>query len=240
LDLLLAAAVFLPSTGCRSLERRDWDVPQARPFAPANFTSTGPLPASVKRVALLPMDGAQWRTSDLGPLDSAFAAELSRTGRFEIVVASRTMMKDRFGQETLNSTAALPAHLLPRLRADFGVDAVLFLDLTHYSPYVPVAIGVRAKLVTVDDASVLWSLDEVFDSAQPAVTAATQEYYREFSQPAFPQDSAAGLLQSPVRFARYVGHAVFTTLPAREGTTPLDKKSGENGQKTLKSGGQNP
>ena len=64
--------------------------------------------------------------------------------------------------------------MLDRLHADFGLDAVLFIDLTHYSPYQPIAIGVRSRLVALADTKTLWALDALFDAAQHDVAVAAR------------------------------------------------------------------
>jgi hypothetical protein len=204
--------------GCRSVplgSRQAWDVPQGEPFRPGNYADAGPLSASIKRVAVLPLHTDAWRAADIAAIEAAFGGELTKLGRFECANLTRRELKVRFGRETFVSSAALPPDLLARLRSDFAVDAVLFLDLTHFSPYQPLAMGVRAKLVGIEDGSVLWSFDSIFDAAQPGVAVAARQYQLEHDRAAPPLDGAVGILQSPARFARYVAHAVFATLPGR-------------------------
>lgn len=218
LPALLVCAWAGLMAGCGSISlgaKRTWDVPQGEPFKPGNYTDAGPLPAAIKRVAVLPLHTDDWRPGDIAAIESAFSSELSKTTRFESVPVARRDMKVRFGRESLVSSAALPPDLLSRLRADFAVDAVLFLELTHFSPYQPLALGLRAKLVAVEDGSVLWSFDSLFDSAQPGVAVAARRFQMEQARPAPPLDSTVGVMQSPARFARYVAHDTFATLPGR-------------------------
>jgi hypothetical protein len=93
---------------------------------------------------------------------------------------------------------------------------VLLLDLAHYVPYQPIAIGVRAKLVAVESGQILWSFDSLFDSAQTDVAEAARRFAAgKKGRPATAADDNTGILQSPSRFAKYVGAAVFGTLPPR-------------------------
>jgi hypothetical protein len=148
-------------------------------------------------------------------LESALRDELAKMERFELAPISRAELAARFGQESFASSAALPADLLARLGADRGVDAVLFLDLTHYRPYQPIVMGVRAKLVTLGEAEALWSFDALFDAADDKVSLAARRFSSGSSRPVPAVDDNSGILQSPSRFAGYVGHAMFETLPPR-------------------------
>lgn len=191
-------------------------MPGGRAFAPDNYSAPGPIPASVHRTAVLPLYSSTWAPNDLAPLENALLAELAKVERFEVSPVTRSTLHASFGQEAFLSSTALPADLLPRLADNLAVDAVLLLDLTHYSPYQPLAIGIRAKLVAVADGRVLWSFDSIFDSANPGVAKAARQYHAADSRPAYPLESSAGILQSPSRFAKYVAHAMFETLPSRQ------------------------
>lgn len=211
---LLAAAAGL--AGCGVVGPSSSRLSGGAVFRPQNFSDAGPLAPSIRRVALLPVHAAEWRPSDLAPLESAFAGELGKVERFELVPVSRSDLVSRFGTEAFLSSASLPGEFLQRLRDDFGADAVLFIDLTHYSPYQPIALGVRAKLVATADATPLWSFDAVFDSARPDVAEAARRYHRQKDRQPFPLEDAAGILQSPARFTKYVASAMFGTLPPRQ------------------------
>ena len=215
LFLLLALGLSVLFAGCRTV-KKEWDVPTGAAFEPKNFTSVGVLPGTVRRVAVLPLYSDTWPALNIASLESAFAAELVKFQHFETVAVSRSQMRDQFSAEAVLSSAALPADMLERLRASQGADAVLFQDLTHYSPYQPIAIGVRAKLVSTVDGRVLWSFDALFDGAQPSVAVAAREYYLNQGRPAYPLENSSGIMQSPSRFAKYVAHAMFGTLPPRQ------------------------
>ncbi len=213
LPALLGATVLF--SGCRSV-RKEWDVPTGPAFEPRNFTSVSAIPATLRRVAVLPLHSPSWPATNIAPVEASLAAELVKAERFETVVLTRDEMRETFGAESLASSAALPADLLDRLRASHGADAILFQDLSHYSPYQPIAIGVRAKLVSAIDGTVLWSFDALFDGAQPSVAVAAREYYLAQGRPAHPLENSSGIMQSPSRFAKYVAHAMFGTLPPRQ------------------------
>ena len=215
LPVLLAVGLLLGLSACRTV-KKEWDVPTGPAFEPRNFTSAGAIPSSIRRVAVLPLHSETWPATQLAPIEAAFAAELVKVERFETVTVTRAQMREEFGREQMLSSAALPSDVLDRLRATHGADAILFQDLTHYSPYQPIAIGVRSKLVATADGRVLWSFDTIFDGAQPSVAVAARQYYLAESRPAHPLDNAAGIMQSPSRFAKYVAHAVFGTLPPRQ------------------------
>jgi len=201
--------------GCRTISPR-WDVPTGPAFEPTNYSSIGEIPSALRRVAVLPLHSDAWESAQTAAVEVSFSTELAKFERFETVAISRAQMREEFGAETVVSSAALPADVLERLRAAHGADAVLFQDLTHFSPYQPIVIGVRAKLVSTIDGSVLWSFDALFDGAQPSVAVAARDYHLQQGRPAHPLDNSSSIMQSPSRFAKYVAHAVFGTLPPRQ------------------------
>lgn len=169
----------------------------------------------IRRVAVLPVDCETRQEASLGELDAAVTMELAKTSMFELVPVTRQALDIRFGRRQFSSVEVLPAELLTTLRADYGVDGILFTDLTHYRPYQPISIGVRSKLVDAHSGQVRWAFEHLFDAGNLKTAAAAQGYYLATTPPpptlSHPHDGAA-VLQSPSRFTKYVAWEAFRSL----------------------------
>lgn len=183
-------------------------------FAPKNFTAVERLPENIRRVAVLPAAGLEGFPAEFGAEQEAMiASSLGATRRFEVVVIDRAQMRTFTGRPTLNSTAEWPAGFLEQIARETAADAVLFTDFTSFQPYPPVAIGVRTKLIQIGSGdTILWALDEVFDSTDASVARAARRHAGGGTSGALAEVT---VLQSPTRFAAYVWSAAFYTLPVR-------------------------
>ena len=184
-------------------------------------TAPAPLPSfhadgagtPMRRVAVLPLYYNQQTAGSMRDMDMTFNEELTKTSLFEVVQISRSDLETHFGWQQMSSVEVLPGNLLARLAAEYGVDGVLFTDVTHYFPYRPVSIGVRAKLVDVNTGQIRWAFDHLFDSSQPDTSDAAQRYYLKNSRDTYPVPlDGSPILQSPSRFSRYVACEMFRSL----------------------------
>lgn len=182
------------------------------PPPPQNYFSAA-SGQPMRRVAFLPIWNARLPAEYLQDVDSAFSTELAKRALFEIVPISRTQLSNIFGERQLSSVEILPAEALAKLRAQFGVDGVLFTDLTQFSPYRPISMGVRSKLVDAQSGSIRWAFDYVYDTGNGSVAAAAKNYQRLYTNPNLPLPSDGGsILLSPSRFSRYVASETYGTL----------------------------
>jgi hypothetical protein len=184
-------------------------------FTPTNFAGDARLPANLRRVVLLPIcGGAIAPKESVAALDAVFLAELQKQNRFEVVVLTREECLHRFHVEEFASTAALPHDFVSDLRRDFAADGVMFVDLTTFKAYRPLALGVRAKLAAIGGGSrFVWTFDNIFAASDPAVAASARHYFLGSDRRDVPADLTPATLQSPTRFAAYVAAATFATLP---------------------------
>lgn len=184
-------------------------------YNPVNHAGDAQLPATLRRIVLLPSAGGSIAPPEsVIALDAVFLTELQKQNRFEIVTLTRAECQRRFHVEEFLSTAALPADFMGVLRREFAADAVIFIDVTVFKPYRPLAIGVRAKLATLgDDVRLLWTFDNIFSAADPTVANAARHHFVDSDRRGVPADLTQGVLQSPSRFAGYVAAKMFETLP---------------------------
>ena len=212
---LLIPLIALMVSGCTTSD--GYKIPKipARAYQPTNVYSLGVIPESMVRIALLPVMHPSDDEDIRSRSDLSVRSEFGKTRLFESVPVSRAYLDDQFGGTQFDSAALLPDTLLERVKNDFGADGILFVDLTHYDPYRPIAIGFRSKLVDLQDGEIIWVFDDLLDAGEPAVQSAVHKYAHEVQMERFPQDSADSMLQSPTRFLRYVAHAAFDTLPKR-------------------------
>ena len=208
--LALAAILAVLTGGCETLKLTR--TPAAPP-PPQNFFSPATPGEQLRRVALLPMHSGAFPDQYVRALDAAFLSELSKRGLFEVVPVSRAQMEALFGERQFSSTETLPADALAQLRERCGVDGVLFTDLTHFSPYRPVSMGVRSKLVAVSTGQIRWAFDCVFDAGSTAVAEAAKRFQLTYSNEHQPLSTDGGsILLSPARFAKFVANETYASL----------------------------
>jgi hypothetical protein len=145
-------------------------------------------------------------------LDEVFATALQKEKRFEVVRFSRDELRRRYRSEALSAAGVLPHDLLSSLQREFEADAVLFIDLTVFHAYKPLALGLRSKLAVIDGSRLVWSFDDLFSAEDPALANSARRYFldRESNVPA---DLTLSVLLSPTQLATYAAAAMFATLP---------------------------
>jgi len=208
--LTLLAAAALGAIGCQT--RRPATVSQ-RPDAPQNWflpTSPGRM---IRRVAMLPAYHARIPGETLKDIDSALGAELSKKAVFEVVPLSRAEMEILIGVREVSSVERVPGDLFRKLQEQYGVDGVMLTDLTHYSPYRPVSIGLRSKLVDIESGRIHWASDVLLDSSNAGVAVAAREYQKVLCRDNFPiQGDGGTVLMSPKMFVKFAAYSNYASL----------------------------
>jgi len=206
--VMLAGLCLVLASGCASAPAT------GKVFVPANHVGEAVMPATVRRVVLLPLAGGGVAPpASLADLDPVVAAALQQQNRFEVVAVSRETCRRLFGAEEFSSVGALPPDFLAAVRREFGADAVLFVDVTVFRAYRPLAIGFRAKLATLSDVRLVWTFDNLFSAADPAVVNSARRHALTGGTPEIPADLSPAVMQSPSRFTAYAAEAMFATLP---------------------------
>jgi hypothetical protein len=214
---VLFGAMLVFTAGCTSSREGLRDaLKEKRVFTPKNFNGEAQLPSNLRRVVMLPVDGGKIVPSETADdLEEVFVIELQKQLRFEVVRLSRPDCQRRFGSPSFSSVGLLPHDFMTTLGREYAADAVLFVDITAYRGYRPLALGVRAKLATIEQTKLIWTFDEVFSADDPAVSNSVRQYFGKSDASGIPLDPRLGGLQSPGKFAAYVAAATFNTLPPR-------------------------
>ncbi len=208
----LAGVALLALAGCTTPASND--PSRLGPFfTPVNHAGEADL-HGIRRVVVLPVCAGEIAPPETAlAFDPEFIAALQQQNRFEVVVLSRDECQRKFHVGEFSSAAALPHDFLGRLQHDFAADAVLFVDLTVFHAYRPLALGLRAKLATIEHPRIVWTFDNVFSAADPAVANSARHHYLDSDRGGVPADLSPAILQSPARFAGYAAAAMFATLP---------------------------
>lgn len=208
--IFLLAAASLATEGCQSRQvayvKPEIDAPQSW------FLPSGPG-RPMRRVAILPAYHPRLPGEVLKEVDSAFNGELSKKAVFEVIPITRSAMELLTDQREISSVERIPGDLFRKLRDQYGVDGVMFNDLTHYSPYRPVSLGVRSKLVDIESGSIHWASDIMLDSGNANVAASARAYQKILGRDNFPVRGDGGtVLMSPRLFAQFAAYSNYASL----------------------------
>lgn len=215
--VLAAAAAAGVVCGCASAKK--WSEPKT-PVPPVhrNYVGEAHLPATLRRVLLLPVWGGQAAPAEsAAALDAVFATALVHQKRFEVVTISREECRRRFGEDSFSSASALPAGFLEEISRDFAAQGVVFVDLTAYHPIRPIVLGVRSKLALTDGGRLIWSFDDEYSAEDPAVVQGLKKFYGASGgdRGESPANLPEAALISPSRFGAFAAEATFQTIPPR-------------------------
>lgn len=188
-------------------------------YRPENIYQGGEsLPLSMKRVAVLPLvvtapgPQAEGATASLEPL---VLTELGKAGRFEVLPLSAASVEEWTGRRAWTTADELPEGFFDRVRQGTGADGVLFLQVTQFRAYPPLAVGWRLQLVDLDGPRVWWAVDEVFDASELKVANSARRYYLDHAGKPLELTDAGEILYSPRRFGAYTASAVVASCPPR-------------------------
>jgi hypothetical protein len=214
--LAVVLAPLFATAGCQTKSLRDPIIGPGYSATNA-FRKEAVLPATVRRVAVLPLsynerDAASVSGEQL--MEPVFKAELNKASRFETVYVRPTQLQLWTGRERWDDFEQLPPDLLRILGEKTGCEAVLFARLTQFKAYPPILVGWRMKLVALD-ADILWSVDEMFDAAEERVSNSARRYSRARVKNNPVLEDSRSILLAPSSFGQYTVHEVFDTLPHR-------------------------
>jgi hypothetical protein len=230
--LAVAAGILVAlASGCSSMPSLGRTSAKAAAFTPTNHTGDAKLPSGLRRVVVLPLAGGTVASPEsVSALDPVIISALQLQNRFEVVPLTREECQRYFQTNEISSVSEIPANLMSVLQREYAADAVLFIDLTVYRAYHPLAVGLRAKLATIDSAHLVWTFDNVFSADDPSVASSAVQYLKTRDQNGLPSDMIAVDLESPVRFATYASAAMFATLPPVKAqvATAKEKRDGAN------------
>lgn len=206
-------AVLSASLASCTSPRLEWamrDKPVGTPFSPENLYRADELPFKIQRVLFVPVKSEHVGSKEFTRLNEIFIAELRRSERFSVVVVDSKPALSK-----TNKRSSWDRNFLAALADEYDVQAILELQLTHFRPYQPLAIGVDARLFTLDPEKpeIVWALDSLFDAGQDSVALGARMHAQGYNHQVFPLASTYSSLNVPSRFAAYVAHTVFRTLP---------------------------
>lgn len=164
----------------------------------------------IRRVLLLPFEYNVDREAIIDEVTEAFAVELRKIGSFEVIVPSGSTTKlvseyEIWDKGSINLTTLLA------LRKKYDVDAIVFGNITHYRPYEPMLLGVKAGMISTDTGTVVWSADGVFDSNENEVAELVKHYFESTHQ----KNALYGwklILLSMRRYSQFVANQITETL----------------------------
>ena len=223
-SFLIVAACLALTAGCMNPGLTD-SSRRGPYFAPANHVGDPSL-GGIRRVVLLPSAGGGVAPPEsMADLDAVFATELQRERRFEVVPLSREQCARLFLASEFSSVSALPAGFMDVLKREFAADAVMFVDVTVFHAYQPIALGLRGKLATFRDGRLVWTFDEVFSADNAAVANSARRHVLKGDSGGVPADLSPAVLQSPARFTGYAAAEMFDTLPPVKAPVVIPDKS---------------
>jgi hypothetical protein len=181
------------------------------------FRKEATLPAEIRRVAVLPLTSDTTGNSGVAGqqvLEPILHTELSKAGRFELVIVKPGDLGKWTGKERWDYLDVLPPDFLKIIKEHTGADGVLFARLLRFHAYPPMVIGWRMTL-TAMDADLLWSVEGVFDAAEESVSNSARRFDRGRVRNNPALEASRSILLSPSKFGQYTARAVVQTLPQR-------------------------
>lgn len=160
----------------------------------------------VQRIVIMPIANRSSVPSAPEQVQQALAAELQRSGRFEVVVARNDSLDPK--TEDVFISGKFDEEELLRVKQRYQAQGVMFVQITQYTPYNPPQLGISVLLVSPAEAVVISAIDGLWDMRDTGTLGRARHYAS--NSLAFP-DSLFGndrMLDSPQTFQRFVAYEV--------------------------------
>ena len=112
----------------------------------------------------------------------------------------------------LNTDSAYTLEKLSAIRKTLNCDAVLKGTITGFEPFPHMTIGLRLKLIDLNDGQLLWALEQIWDTTDKTTQDRIKDYYSHnlFPRAATLQEKLATV--SSLKFIKFVAFETAGTL----------------------------
>ncbi len=97
-------------------------------------------------------------------------------------------------------------------RKTLGVDAVLMGTVTSYKPYPHMALGLELELIDLRDGKTVWSIEQIWDSADKSTEQRIKRFFERQLRPDFSPLGEQLAVLSTINFVRFVTYEVAESL----------------------------
>ncbi|UCC23586.1 MAG: hypothetical protein JSW23_05905 [Planctomycetota bacterium] len=195
--------VTLLSAGCRF-----YSAPV--PLADHYFLNPDKNLYAVGRVALIQLNNDSSYPQIAGDTTEALYQALQKKQVFGVTLVHQDDPAWRSLQLDLDSNYTLEQ--LAAVRRTLNCDAILTGTLTEYQPYPHLTIGLRLKLLDLRDGTLLWALEQIWDSADKATEYRIKDYFLFQVRSGYEPLREQLVAVSSLKFVKFVAYEVAETL----------------------------
>jgi len=186
-------------------------------YHPGSLFSAPSWPSSVRRVVVLPVAcGLTDLPADyFSAHDSIWRSALQASHRAEFVFLPRTELARLIGKTSFSTSENLPAYFWEKLVAHTGADAVVFLEVTQFSPYGTIEIGFRARITEIHSRVTIWAAEDVIQFDAVSVSQVLKDGLNRKDSRSPIASEVSGVRLTPSRAVSYISLDLAQTLPPR-------------------------
>jgi hypothetical protein len=127
-------------------------------------------------------------------------------------VSAIKQTEPRWKSLLLNFDSTYTFEQLAAAKKTLNGDAILVGTITDYQPYPHLSIGLKLKLIDLNDGQLLWALEQIWDSADKTTEYQIKHFYSEQMRSGFAPLREQLLVISSLEFIRFVAFEVAGTL----------------------------
>lgn len=204
--LLLSLTVL--SSGCQLFNAAN------APVADYYFLNADRDLSATGRVAIVELANNSSYPQISADVTEALFQALQKKQIFSLAVVHQDDPAWRSLQLDLDST--YPLEQLSAIRKALTCSAVLLGTITEFKPYPHMAIGLRLRLIDLEDGQLLWGLEQIWDSADKTTERRIKKYFKRQMRSGFAPLRDQLVAVSTLRFVKFVAYEVGETLRPRE------------------------
>lgn len=180
------------------------------PHANYYYLNTNEDLTTIGRVALIELDNDSAFPQISVDVTEALFQELQKKQLFGLSVIRQTDPAWRSLQLDMDTTYTLEQ--LSAIRTTLRCNAILIGTVTRFKPYPHMVIGLRLKLIDLDNGQLLWALEQIWDTTDKTTEKRIKNYYSDHRFVGLTTSQGKLASVSSLKFVKFTTYETAETL----------------------------